>query len=100
VLAFARLQSGEHPPDAESFLHENSSGYFVLDPASVVWLSVPIEQHELPWNSGRTSPTGLPQELDLGIRLCAWYIDTTDEQLAQFDDVVATHQPQTPKHEN
>ena len=92
VIATGRLLGGHHDAGEHS-AWDNSSGYFLLDPATVQFFGVPIAQDELPWTVGRRTPNETTRPLDLGVRLRAWYIDSTPEQDEVFNRLASSHQP-------
>ena len=102
VLAFARLCGGHH--DADGRAHPDAdgrppTGYFVVDPATIVLLGRPIGQDELPWTTGRMGTHSALRQLDLSKRQ-TWYLDSSPTQEGIFVDTAESHQPMRPDFEN
>jgi hypothetical protein len=102
VLAFARLLGGHHDADDPSLSFADGkppTGYFVVDPASVVLLGKPIHQDELPWTTARAGASSAPRHVELRLRQ-AWYLDSSPALEATFLEVANAHQPMRPDFEH
>jgi hypothetical protein len=98
VLAFAQIKGGHHGADEYSIPFADGkppTGYFVVDPTTIVLLGVPIDQDRLPWKSGRTSLGQEPRPLDLSMRQ-TWFLPSAPALETDFLALAELHAPRRP----